>query len=254
MRFAVVTRSCRLAASAPFRILAFCRPIVYRIEVLVAPFPSEYLDDLNLDDDVQGADGATWREVATWEAEALALANDVVSKVGGGDLKIFTFRALARPQLIKFSLDKLSNKYGSPDLDEITTVARRYREALDEMGTKTNIPDSVEVQVSSPGAERRVIVPDELRRFASLPLRVVYEPQAGTAAAGGDAEGELQDQILNLVEYDEIAQVARWRLANVRANRAQKTKKGQGLNKKQRESVIEVKVSDIKGVFIHVDF
>lgn len=46
--------------------------------------------------------------------------------------------------------------------------------------------------------------------------------------------------------------VTRWRLANVRANRAA-AGKGRGLTKKQREAVFEIPVASLRRVNLHLD-
>lgn len=48
------------------------------------------------------------------------------------------------------------------------------------------------------------------------------------------------------------AGVSRWRLADVRANRAA-AGKGRGLNKKQRETVIEIPAGALRRVNLHLD-
>ena len=61
------------------------------------------------------------------------------------------------------SVDKLKDKFGSPTLDELTTIVRAHNAILDERG----FPDDVAVEVASPGATRKLRVPGDLKRFAS---------------------------------------------------------------------------------------
>lgn len=101
---------------------------------------------------------------------------------------------------------------------------------------------SIEVEVSSPGAERQVRVPGELQRFAALPMRVEYSLE----------EGRVETQVLSFVEHDAAAGMTRWKLADVRANRA--GGKGRGLNRKQRDAVYELPVPALRRVCLHLDF
>jgi len=94
------------------------------------------------------------------------------------------------------------------------------------------------------GAERQVKVPGELSRFAELPMEVEYHAPEGEGGAS-------TVQILQFVGVAEAEGVSQWRLANVRANRT--GGKGKPLNKKQRETVIEIKIDAIKRVNLHID-
>ena len=99
------------------------------------------------------------------------------------------------------------------------------------------------------GAEREVRVPEELSRFAALPMRVQY---AAVGSDGGPAAAV--SSVLCFVEAAAAAggaAVTRWRLADVRANRT--AGKGRPLNKKQRESIVEIEVAAITKVNLHVD-
>lgn len=61
-------------------------------------------------------------------------------------------------------LDKLSDPRGSPSLDDIEDFSRRFYKALEErLGEE--VAGRMEVEVSSPGAERPVGIPGELERF-----------------------------------------------------------------------------------------
>lgn len=88
-----------------------------------------------------------------------------------------------------------------------------------------------------------VTVPSDLPRFSSLPMRVVYTDPSSD---------DPIDKIYTFVETTEDGAVTKWKLADVRLNKLHK-KKGQGLNKKERETVIEVPTSAIQRVNLHVD-
>jgi len=85
------------------------------------------------------------------------------------DLAIFSMGFESSQGKVYLRLDKLDNKYGSPTLDDIDLFSRRYNACLaEEVGEA--VSDDIEVEVSSPGAERELVVPQEFERFAELPL------------------------------------------------------------------------------------
>ena len=90
------------------------------------------------------------------------------------DLAIFSFGFEASQGKVYLRLDKLDNKYGSPTLDEINIFSRKYGQILaEDLGEA--VSDDIEFEVSSPGAEREIRVPQELERFSDLPLCVELE-------------------------------------------------------------------------------
>jgi hypothetical protein len=88
-----------------------------------------------------------------------------------------------------------------------------------------------------------VKLPEELARFQDMPMRVQYVSSQGQ---------DVKSQVLSFIDHDASAAMTRWRLANVRVNRAAKGK-GRGLNKKERETVIEIRVEQLLKVNLHVD-
>lgn len=97
-------------------------------------------------------------------------------------------------------------------------------------------------------------VPGELSRFAQLPMKVEYAAAAASSDAGEAGGSRVETKILALVEAEgggDGGGVSRWRLADVRANRS--GGKGRGLNKKQREAVLEIPVASLRRVTLHID-
>jgi hypothetical protein len=90
------------------------------------------------------------------------------------------------------------------------------------------------------GAEREVRVPQDLARFAELPMRVEFD----------SGSGGTEVKVLRLVRVVPEADGAEWALADVRANRAGK---GRPLNKKQREGVMTIALPALRRVNLHVD-
>ncbi len=152
--------------------------------------------------------------------------------------------------------------------------------------------DQIEFEVSSPGAERQLRLPGELPRFATLPMKVEYveqqqqqplptstsataevssRQQGGSQHTAGDAAAGVETKILSYVDTvgggceatsaDDVGgsgdaeggpMVTRWRLADVRENKAKKGK-GRTLNKKEREGIIEIPMRSLRSVRLHID-
>ena len=39
----------------------------------------------------------------------------------------------------------------------------------------SDLPEGISAAVSSPGAERQIVIPDDLQRFGKIPLKVVFK-------------------------------------------------------------------------------
>ncbi|BBN03776.1 ribosome maturation factor RimP [Marchantia polymorpha subsp. ruderalis] len=174
-----------------------------------------------------------------WGSKALELAEEVVREMGT-DFSIFAFKA-STDGLVRVRLDKLSDQYGSPTMTDIEKFSRKYSEVLDNSGL---IPQSVAVEVSSPGAERMVKVPDDLERFKQLPMYVQY--------LEGESVSEEKDGVLELESLDPESGMTVWKLANVKFNREQ-SGKGRPFNSKQRKWRAHVPVNALKLVRLHLD-
>lgn len=179
-----------------------------------------------------------------WGETALTLVQRLIDSQS--DLALYSFRAIPAVKRLDVRIDKLSDRYGSPSLDEVGEFAMRLSVEM-EAALGVDAAGAIEIEVSSPGAERAVRVPEELQRFSDLPMRVKFAYEDGNG---------VQTNILEFVELgrkEELGDaeaMVRWKLADVRANRSGK---GRGLNKKQRETIIEIPVSAIRNVNLHVD-
>jgi ribosome maturation factor RimP len=111
-------------------------------------------------------------------------------------------------------------------------VSKKLNADLEERG----FPEDVALEVASPGAERELRLPDDLARFAELTMRVTY--------ADPEADEGTTTRVMQIEDIDEDAGTATWRLADVEENRPQ-AKKGQGMNKKQREWRLTAPFSDV---------
>ena len=96
-------------------------------------------------------------------------------------------------------------------------------------------------QVSSPGVERVVRVPQDLERYKERSMYVRY--------ANEEAETE-GDGIFRLVSFDVEAKSCVWGIADIRVNR-EKAGKGRPLSKKQREWRLETSFESLRLVRLH---
>lgn len=184
-------------------------------------------------------------EDATWGQRALECAQEVLS--ASDDLSLYAFRAVVNTKSVDIRLDKLSDTYGSPTLDEIGAFSRDFNERFEAMVGEEEA-GSIEVEVSSPGATRQVKIPEELERFRGLPMEVVtvQEPDVRVMVFKGFVEGEDGEGGEGGEDGD-----SKWMYADVKANRS--LNKGRGLNKKAREAVFVLRAEDISGCHLHID-
>ena len=96
-------------------------------------------------------------------------------------------------------------------------------------------------QVSSPGVERVVRVPQDLERYKERSMYVRY--------ANEEAETE-GDGIFRLVSFDVEAKSCVRGIADIRVNR-EKAGKGRPLSKKQREWRLETSFESLRLVRLH---
>lgn len=210
-------------------------------------------DDEEAPADEEADDGGT-----PWGKAALAVARSILDDDTGdsSELSLWSFKAYPASKRVEVRLDKLTDRYGSPSLDDVSSFSRKFAELLAEALGEEEAGE-IEVEASSAGAARRLRLPRDLERFLEMPLAV--SPKAGSAAAetipkphpaplravsirgGGGRGGESGDD-------GEEATVV-FATADVRVTRG-----GRGrLTKKQLEARFEVSVSDLDKVTLYVD-
>ncbi|XP_057814050.2 uncharacterized protein LOC131027973 isoform X2 [Cryptomeria japonica] len=198
-----------------------------------------------------------------WGGKALAIAEEVIG-LFKDDLEIFAFKALNRGRVC-VRLDKLSNKYGSPSIDEIEKFSNIYSEHLDKAKESGDLPHNLVLEVSTPGAERVVRVPKDLIRFKDLPMYVKYKVETTISENGSqeqdiylmeaaieDDGSEEHDGIFVLDNVEMELGYCTWKLANVRLNR-ELLGKGRTLNKKKREWRLRVPFTSLVLVRLYLD-
>lgn len=96
------------------------------------------------------------------------------------------------------------------------------------------------------GAERQVRFPEDLQRFANLPMRVEY-----MATSEEELPPKLNVAILLFAKMDNQAQIITWHLANVRVNRPKG--KGSKLTRRQLQEELSISVADLRQVNLYLD-
>ncbi|KAK9748849.1 hypothetical protein RND81_02G085100 [Saponaria officinalis] len=207
-------------------------------------FEDEYVTE---DAEVYAGDGAEGGGVSLagtwWDKEALTIAENVTESFDG-DLGMYAFRTLVNAT-IQVRIEKLSTKSGSPSMSDIEAFSTAYRTRLDEAELAKTIPENISLEVSSPGVERVIRVPQDLDRFKERPMYVKYITEVTDANTSTETDG-----IFRLVSFDLETNSCTWGLADVRINR-EKAGKGRPMSKKQREWRLTTPFDSIRLVRIY---
>ncbi|KAJ1287793.1 hypothetical protein BS78_02G037800 [Paspalum vaginatum] len=185
-----------------------------------------------------------------WGERALAAAQEVLADRFGDDVAMFAFKVSPKGY-VYVRLDKLTNMYGCPNIEEIESFNRFFKQKLDEIIERGEIPLDLALEVSSPGAERLLKVPEDLDRFKDMAMRVQY------LAEGDDndlvpKQNLLKDGIFLLESVDTQAEHCIWKLADVKENRAE-AGKGRPLNRKQRDWRLQTSFMAVKKATLYLD-
>ncbi|KAG2572239.1 uncharacterized protein LOC120641046 [Panicum virgatum] len=204
-------------------------------------FESDEEQDLYVGDG--GAGGGISLAGTWWDKEVLALAEQVSASFDD-DLKIYAFKTAAN-LTIRVRIEKMSTRYGSPTIDDIEAYTIAYRAKLDDAESAGKIPQNISLEVSSPGVERVVCIPEELERFKERAMYVRYTTTSDEAATPQEGDG-----VLRLVSYDMDLGECTWGVADVKINR-QQAGKGRPLSKKQREWRLQTPFESLKLVRLY---
>ncbi|XP_068333768.1 uncharacterized protein [Pyrus communis] len=179
-----------------------------------------------------------------WGERALSLAREVLTQFED-NVKLFSFKTTPRGY-VYVRLDKLSNEYGCPGMEELERYNQEYKKRLDEAGELGEIPENLALEVSSPGAERLLKVPDDLQRFEDMPMRVCYAEEV-------DSKYREKDGVFNLEYIEAESESCVWKLANVKENRDPDSK-GRPLTRKQRDWRLKLPFSEHKRVLLYLEY
>ncbi|TYJ00553.1 hypothetical protein E1A91_A13G093400v1 [Gossypium mustelinum] len=177
-----------------------------------------------------------------WGESALSIAHDAL-KLFSDDIKLYAFKTTPRGY-IYVRLDKLSDEYGCPSMEELQSYSQEYKKRLDEAGERREIPDDLALQVSSPGAERILKVPDDLDRFQDMAMRVCYIEDAGSNYT--EKSGVF---LLDSVEEENCV----WKLAEVKENRDPNSK-GRPFSRKQKDWRLKLPFDKHKMIMLYLEY
>ncbi|MBA0727666.1 hypothetical protein Golax_000635 [Gossypium laxum] len=189
-----------------------------------------------------GDGGGVVLQGVPWGESALSIAHDVL-KLFSDDIKLYAFKTTPRGY-IYVRLDKLSDEYGCPSMEELQSYSQEYKKRLDEAGQRREIPDDLALQVSSPGAERILKVPDDLDRFKDMAMRVCYIEDAGSNYT--EKSGVF---LLDLVEEENCV----WKLAEVKENRDPNSK-GRPFSRKQKDWRLKLPFDKHKMIMLYLEY
>lgn len=181
----------------------------------------------------------------SWGQRALDIANEVLLHFSD-DFKIFSFKNSTRGY-IYMRLDKLSEKYGCPSMEEIERYSCLYKNKLEEVGKSGEIPDDLALEVSSPGAERLLRVPDDLERFKDMPMRVCY------AESDSKPGSQPKDTVFFLDSVKTESEQCVWKLADVKENR-DPLAKGRPMSRKHKDWRLTLPFGSIKMVTLYLEY
>ncbi|KAI3825191.1 hypothetical protein L1987_06668 [Smallanthus sonchifolius] len=179
-----------------------------------------------------------------WGERVLSIAQDVLLQFGD-DIEIFAFKTSPRGY-IYVRLDRLCNEYGCPSMEDIQSYSHEYKKKLDEAGAVGDIPSDLALEVSSPGADRLLRIPDDLQRFKNMAMRVKYVEHDDPRSHG--KEGIF---FLESVETESGSCV--WRLADVKENR-DPSSKGRPLTRKQKDWRLKLPYEKLDQVTLYLDY
>ncbi|KAK4430095.1 hypothetical protein Salat_1310200 [Sesamum alatum] len=211
----------------------------------------EPIDSWEEEDDVEpevgdgGDGGGVVLQNCAWGERALSIAQDVLLEFGE-EMKLFAFKTSPRGY-IYVRLDKLSNEYGCPSMEEIESFSRQYKKKLDEIGARGEIPDDLALEVSSPwcgpGYCEYLMT---CLRFREMPMVVSY-------LQGSDSRCPEKNGVYFLDFIETESRCCVWKLADVRENR-DTSAKGRPLSRKQKDCRLKLPYDMIKQVTLYISY
>ncbi|XP_043722512.1 uncharacterized protein LOC122669736 [Telopea speciosissima] len=178
-----------------------------------------------------------------WGEKVLSVAREVL--LNFSDMNLYAFKVSPRGY-IYVRMDKLSDKYGCPSMEELESYSCLYKKKVEEMGQSGDIPDDLGLEVSSPGAERLLKVPDDLDRFKDMPVRVCY-------VEGIAPKCQQKDGLFLLESIETDAEHCVWKLADVKENRGF-LGKGRPLSRKQKDWRLRLPFAMMRRVTLYIEY
>eukprot|EP00252_Welwitschia_mirabilis_P025790 TRINITY_DN8201_c0_g1_i1.p1 TRINITY_DN8201_c0_g1~~TRINITY_DN8201_c0_g1_i1.p1 ORF type:complete len:243 (+),score=48.66 TRINITY_DN8201_c0_g1_i1:74-802(+) len=105
-----------------------------------------------------GEGGGVFFWDTTWGTNALSIAQEVIQSFGD-EFEIFAFKATANGN-VQVRIDKLSDKFGSPTVDEIESFTRKYLEHLEEAAQVGSVPENLALVVCGAIGSCQILEPE----------------------------------------------------------------------------------------------
>ncbi|TKY69561.1 Ribosome maturation factor RimP [Spatholobus suberectus] len=191
-----------------------------------------------------GDGGGVALQNVPWGERALFIAEEVLMQFSE-DIKLCAFKTTPRGY-VYVRLDKLTDEYGCPSVEELECYNQKYKKRLDEVGALGEIPDDLALEVSSPGAERLLKVPDDISRFKDMPMRVYYTENIG-------ANCPERDGVFLLDSIEKDSEMCVWKLADVKENR-DPLRKGRPLSRKQKDWRLKLPFNLHRMVILYLEY
>ncbi|RYR58383.1 hypothetical protein Ahy_A05g024128 isoform A [Arachis hypogaea] len=181
-----------------------------------------------------------------WGQRALSVAKDILKEFNE-DIELYAFKTSPRGYVYSGLIIKpfYKQRYGCPSMEELERYNQEYKKRLDEVGALGEIPDDLALEVSSPGAERILKVPDDLNRFQDMPMRVHYTENT-------ESNSTEEDGVFLLESIEKESEVCVWKLADVKENR-DPLRKGKPLSRKQKDWRLELPFNMHRMVTLYLD-
>ncbi|KAI0501325.1 hypothetical protein KFK09_016269 [Dendrobium nobile] len=179
-----------------------------------------------------------------WGENVLCLAREILLSFGD-DFALYAFKVSPKGY-IYVRLDKLTSRFGCPDIEEIENFNNLYKKKLDEAGKDGKIPADLALEVSSPGAERLLKVPHDLDRFHEMAMWVCYLTE------NQDPKNHKQHTDKALILESIEAEHCIFKLADVKENRAE-LGKGRPLSRKQKDWRLNLPFKSILRIKLYID-
>ncbi|KAL4569470.1 hypothetical protein LXL04_025108 [Taraxacum kok-saghyz] len=191
-----------------------------------------------------GDGGGVVLQNCPWGEKVLSIAQDTLLQFGN-DIEIFAFKTSPRGY-IYVRLDRLCNEYGCPSIDDIQAYSHEYKKRLDKAGEIGDLPCDLALEVSSPGADRLLKIPNDLERFKEMAMRVKY-------VEGDDHRCVEKEGVFFLEAIEGESGRCIWKLADVKENR-DPLSKGRPMSRKQKDWRLELPYEKVKQATLYLDY
>ncbi|XP_076944243.1 uncharacterized protein LOC143614801 [Bidens hawaiensis] len=214
----------------------------------VEPIPDDLWEEEDDESDPQIGDGGDGGGVVLqncpWGERALSIAQQVLQHFGD-DIEIFAFKTSPRGY-IYVRLDRLCNEYGCPSMEDIQSYNHEYKKKLDEAGDVGDVPSDLALEVSSPGADRLLRIPNDLQRFENMAMRVKYIEH-------DDSKSPAKEGVFFLESIEMESGSCVWKLADVKENR-DPASKGRPMSRKQKDWRLKLPYEKLEQVTLYLDY